>query len=368
VQGTVDNNHTGFTGTGFANADNASGAGVTWRINAAASGSYTLTWRHANGSGANRPARLLANGTQNVSNIDFNATASWATWAEVSVNVNLSAGQNTLRLESTTAAGLSNIDYLSVTGNNPTGVNCSDITRDVTITVQENTTGFCSVDGTVDNNNAGFTGTGFANANNTLGAGVTWRINAAAAGAYTLAWRHANGSGANRPARLLANGTLVTSNIDFNTTASWTTWVEDSINVNLIAGQNTLRLESTTAAGLSNIDYLRVTGNNPTAVSCSGVTARMQTEEIVENMSAEVETSVDVHPNPATDKVTITLPNSYEEGEKAVNLLDGSGKTAVSEKFSGTTHTLNIGSLPQGMYVLKVTHNRKLIVKKVIKK
>ena len=34
------------------------------------------------------------------------------------------------------------------------------------VTLQENLTGFCGVDGTIDSNNAGFTGSGFANTNN----------------------------------------------------------------------------------------------------------------------------------------------------------------------------------------------------------
>ena len=47
------------------------------------------------------------------------------------------------------------------------------------VTLQENLTGFCGVDGTVDSNNAGYTGTGFANTNNASNAGVRWRVNAA---------------------------------------------------------------------------------------------------------------------------------------------------------------------------------------------
>ncbi|MBC7915858.1 MAG: carbohydrate-binding protein, partial [Pyrinomonadaceae bacterium] len=140
------------------------------------------------------------------------------------------------------------------------------------ITIQENTTGFCSVQGTVDNNHSGFTGTGFANANNALNAGVTWRINVPAAGTYTLTWRHANGGTTNRPGRLLINGTQVVSNIDFNSTTAWTTWTDVSVSRALSAGQNTIRLEGTTASGLSNIDYLKVAGNNPTVLSCTGVT------------------------------------------------------------------------------------------------
>jgi hypothetical protein len=52
--------------------------------------------------------------------------------------------------------------------------------------VQENTAGFCSVDGSIDNNNSGFTGTGFANTTNAAGKGVNWRVNILTAGSYTL--------------------------------------------------------------------------------------------------------------------------------------------------------------------------------------
>jgi hypothetical protein len=104
-------------------------------------------------------------------------------------------------------------------------------------------------------------------------------------------------------------------------------------------------------------------------IAVSGTTsARMETEETEVQTMSEEEVSVDVHPNPTADEVTIILPDSYKDGEKVVNLLDGSGKTTVSEKFNGTRHTLHIRSLPQGMYVLNVLSNKKLIVKKVIKK
>jgi hypothetical protein len=125
-----------------------------------------------------------------------------------------------------------------------------------------------------------------------------------------------------------------------------------------------------TANGSACGQYANATSNNAQwqLIAVSG-SARMETPEMATQFMADEETtSVDVHPNPATDEVTITLPGSYKEGEKIVNLLDGSGKTTVSEKFSGTTHTLHISGLPQGMYLLRVRSSKKLIVKKVIKK
>jgi hypothetical protein len=101
------------------------------------------------------------------------------------------------------------------------------------------------------------------------------------------------------------------------------------------------------------------------AVSAS---ASMRTAATAEQIIPDEEIAINVYPNPATSMVTITLAGSYKDGNKIVDLLDISGKTVLSEKFSGTMHTLNMGALPQGMYMLKVRSNNKLIVKKVIRK
>jgi rhamnogalacturonan endolyase len=136
------------------------------------------------------------------------------------------------------------------------------------ITIQEDTTGFCDVDGTVDNINAGFTGTGYANTDNATGKGINWRINIpSSGGTYIFTWRFANSS-SNRPAKLLVNGSTVVSTINFPATGGWTTWSEVSVNVNLSTGIKDIRLEATGSDGLANIDYLMVTGSGPQAASC----------------------------------------------------------------------------------------------------
>jgi rhamnogalacturonan endolyase len=136
------------------------------------------------------------------------------------------------------------------------------------ITIQEDTTGFCNVDGTIDDNHSGFTGTGFANTTNATGMGVDWRINIqSSGGTYTFTWRFANGS-SSRPARLLVNGSTVVSSIDFPATGAWTTWSEVSVDVTLTTGIKDIRLEATGSNGLANIDYLMVTGCGPEAANC----------------------------------------------------------------------------------------------------
>jgi fibronectin type 3 domain-containing protein len=137
-----------------------------------------------------------------------------------------------------------------------------------TLTIQENEIGFCGVDGSIDNNNAGFTGDGFANTTNGIGYGVDYSVNILTAGTYTFTWRYANGSSA-RPGNLKINGTTQVSGINFPATGGWTTWTTTAaVEVTLTAGVKEIRLEATTSGGLANIDYMQVEGPNLEAASC----------------------------------------------------------------------------------------------------
>lgn len=137
------------------------------------------------------------------------------------------------------------------------------------ITIQENETGFCNVDGTVDNNNSGYTGDGFANTDNATGNGIDWKINVLTGGTYTFTWRYANGS-SDRPADLIVGTSTLSSDISFPSTSSWTTWDVVSVNVSLSTGTQDVRLEATGSGGLANIDYIQITGSSVAAASCQG--------------------------------------------------------------------------------------------------
>ena len=138
------------------------------------------------------------------------------------------------------------------------------------VTIQENSTGFCGVDGTIDNNNSGYSGTGFANTNNVAGASVRWRVNAATSGTYTLRWRFANGTTTDRAGSLRVNGATLGSSVALNPTGAWNTWANSaSVTTTLSAGANDLSLVATTSGGLANIDSLTVTGNGMSASACN---------------------------------------------------------------------------------------------------
>src|SRR6266487_6881564 len=63
--------------------------------------------------------------------------------------------------------------------------------------------------GVVESNHTGFTGTGFVNSNNEIGAYIEFAVAAASAGNPTLGIRYANGTTTSRPGDVSVNGTVV---------------------------------------------------------------------------------------------------------------------------------------------------------------
>lgn len=117
VTGTIDSNHAGFTGTGFANTNNAVGSYIEWAVNTPAAGSYDLRWRFANFGTKDRTGSVSINGSQQAAGISFPITGAWTTWnLTEAVTVYLAEGNNVIRLTAETSEGLANIDWIEITG------------------------------------------------------------------------------------------------------------------------------------------------------------------------------------------------------------------------------------------------------------
>ena len=110
---------------------------------------------------------------------------------------------------------------------------------------------------TIDSNNTGFNGTGFANFPTTGGYAQFSGIGGGTSGgAATLTIRFALGITTSRTGRLLVNG--VAQNITFAPTGSWTTWTTMNVPVTLASGTgNTIRFESN-GQDLGNLDQIAI--------------------------------------------------------------------------------------------------------------
>ncbi|WP_159943653.1 MULTISPECIES: right-handed parallel beta-helix repeat-containing protein [unclassified Nocardiopsis] len=111
--GTVDADHPGYSGGGFCNTDNVTGAAARFTVRADTPATVTLVVGYANGGPSGRPAEVVVNGSTAAS-APFAATGAWSSWARATITVRLDSGDNTVRLVATGSDGLPNIDYLEL--------------------------------------------------------------------------------------------------------------------------------------------------------------------------------------------------------------------------------------------------------------
>jgi hypothetical protein len=231
----------GYTGTGFADYINASGDFIEWTVNATVAGSFSLQFRYANGSTTHRSLQLQVNGITVAGSLAFAPTGGWATWSLSSATAHLVAGANKIRLTTVGSNG-PNVDHLQI---NPTASQSGTLEAE----------GALLRGPVVATNQAGYTGTGFADYVNATGDVIEWTVNVATAGSFSLQFRYANGGSINRPLQLRVNETVVAATLAFAPTGGWATWSLSSATANLVAGTNHIRLTTVGSNG-PNIDNL----------------------------------------------------------------------------------------------------------------
>jgi pectate disaccharide-lyase len=114
--GTIDKEYAGYTGTGYLNTANATGAWVEFEFGVQAAASDTLFFIHDHNKSDDRTVSITVNGTVVVSSLSFTSTGAWTTWNTVTTVVPLQAGINVVRLTALTSGGLANLDRMEVGG------------------------------------------------------------------------------------------------------------------------------------------------------------------------------------------------------------------------------------------------------------
>lgn len=266
---------------------NSWGSGATGSIEITNTGSSTingwsLTWSYDDNELTNSwNANVSGSNPYTASDLGWNSTIAPGQSVSFGFQVNTSGGVETPILSGDICGGAapssSSSSVSSVASSSASSVtsrsasssssqSSSSATGGSDITVQENQTGFCGVDGTVDADNSGFTGEGFANTDNANGNAIRYRVNAPSDSYYNLEVRYASAS--DRPAIVVVNGDTA-GNVSFPSTGDWTSWTVDTVNVELSAGENHIAIVAVNGDGLPNVDSLTVTGDSPSAADCS---------------------------------------------------------------------------------------------------
>lgn len=374
ADGVFEDKNSGFVGTGYVNLDNAVGTSATWYLVSDASKSVQIGVRYANGAAAARGITVSINGAVQGA-ISGSPTGDWATWVEEKITVTVTQGSNNIILTSSTSDGAPNIDLITLvdglssggciidcqgvmggtayldncstcvgvnTGHEPCQQDCagtwggSTTTDDCGVCLTSTTivpcTGsmeaeaICDLDGTIDDDNEGFSGTGFVNTTNAVGSFANWVLQSDIDQNATISFRYANGGTTSRDGVITINGnpagTLVLA-----PTGSWATWKYVSVNVNLVKWSNELVITATSADGLANLDLIAFSGN------VSERECQIVTTSLLDQVNGETK----LFPNPTKGKVNLSKSESWKSlNTYGVELIQGQGtEIDLSEQPSG---------------------------------
>ena len=295
-------NNTAATVNNWSVSWQESGATITGAWNATLSGSNPYTaasvgWNGTLAPNATASFGFQANGTAGAPKVNgtlcgTSTSSTPASSSSVASSVKSSAPVSSSSKSSSSVASSSS----SVASSSSQGV--------ASFTIQEEQAGFCRVDGiATESTNTGFTGNGYINANNAQGAAIEWAVSAPSSGRYTLTFRFANGGTAARNGSLLINGgSNGNYTVDLPLTGAWATWQTTSVEIDLVQGNNILKLAAITADGLANIDSLKIEGAQTKAGTCSTTSSSS-----VASSSSSVKSSASSSSSSSTAAKMLTL-------------------------------------------------------------
>lgn len=380
--GVQEASNAGFIGNGYLNFENILASNSTWNIYSENGGTAIIGVRYANGGSTARAMSVSVNGSSQT-NLNASPTGGWTTWNTENISLNLDAGVNTLVFTATTSDGGPNIDLLALTDPNlKTGyctTDCNGVfggtafTDDCGTCVGGSTgkeactqdcegnwggtayldncgicisasNGYqecsgsmeaeyaCSVDGILlESKNEGFSGEGYVNADNVVGASATWILNSNSDQTATLSFRYANGGTASRDGDLIVNGNS-SGTLSLPVTGDWTSWQMASIQVNLMEGGNEINLSALTADGLANIDLISYS---------EGVSDGLC---VITGVDDQKNTSLSIYPNPTHGKVELSENSDWQ----LMNYLGSKLKSSDNSKL------IDLTPFPEGIYYLLV--------------
>jgi hypothetical protein len=80
------------------------------------------------------------------------------------------------------------------------------------------------------------------------------------------------------------------------------------------------------------------------------------------------QTEINVYPNPTSQFITIHFPNIQDNIQNiAISNIEGKVLQNIENvKIDNYEFKVNLGSIPSGVYIIKVTYQKSIIAKKII--
>lgn len=207
---------------------------VDFYVKVPTANTYTMTIRYANGTGANSTQNLAYNGGP-WSTVTYPATAGWGQFGTVNVSVNLTAGDNIIRLAKGTT-GYAELDSITI---------CPLVYE-----AELGTVNHAIIYTSANASNGAYVG-GIDYSDSY----VDFEVYAPAAGTYTATIRYANGTGADSTQNIAWNGGAWQT-VTYPATAGWGQFgTVTKTGINLNAGRNIIRINYS-GTGYAELDYI----------------------------------------------------------------------------------------------------------------
>ena len=340
AQSGIQTENTSDTGGGKNIGYISHGDYADYRVNVTQAGSYTVAFRVA--SATNGGTITLRQGSNTLGSVSVSNTGGWQSWKTVSTQVDLSAGEQTLRLQfSGSGSALLNVNYMSFAE--------SDGTDDVPVSDAHPIPGkieaeaFTAQSG-IQTENTSDTGGGKNIGYISHGDYADYRVNVTQAGSYTVAFRVA--SATNGGTITLQQGSSTLGSVSVSNTGGWQSWKTVSTQVDLSAGEQTLRLQfSGSGSALLNVNYMSFsegTTSARTAVMAS------QPKTSAPGHGLEVASDIRVYPNPASEYVVVAGNEAT-----AYSIISREGRIVQRGSLS-TDSQIAVSQLKEGLYYLRL--------------
>jgi len=332
---------------------------ISYNVNAAFSGAYSVNLRVATPyTGASFKLTNAAGYVLATVTVPF--TGGWQKWSTLNININIPAGQQTLKIVSQNNFGF-NLNWMQFSFLTATTVN--DIPGTVQAEEYDNMIGV-ALETTTDSGGGKDAGVDGSDQ-------MSYRVNVNASGAYTVGFRVASPyTGASFKLMDGKGNTLAT--IAVPNTGGWQTWKTVSATVNLTAGsQQTLVIVSQNVYPW-NFNWMQFARQTTTTASSTEATA--STNMIAagtQTLSSGSEAAhFSLYPNPAIDQVTIDIANSFM-GRLDVQVISVSGIVVrnyqLNKQMPAVQAPISLNGLARGMYIVRVQGLGWSMTEKVVK-
>src|SRR5215217_7449078 len=312
---------------------------MDYSVTVASSGTYTVNLRVATPN-AGAQLQIKRSDGAVLSTVSLPNTWGWQSWQTISTTITLSAGTQTIRVQSSSSPGY-NINWLEVVSSttttppppNPTPGTSSKIEAESYISMSGVQTEYTQDAG-------GGLNVGWIE----QGDWMDYSVTVASSGTYTVNLRVATPN-AGAQLQIKRSDGAVLSTVSLPNTWGWQSWQTISTTITLSAGTQTIRVQSSSSPGY-NINWLEIVGGN------GAITLRTAPSQLGERPIAS---SLSLYPNPVRDVVSLSLDNSGE-GRVQVELISLSG--AVVKQFSFNKQrgmaqkSLSLTGLAKGTYLI----------------